>query len=191
MINQEEKLRGYLTSFLASNSVVTALQLKISLIEENLRNDNLLMTILSSFYDTLKLNGQAFCLKNDDIFVIYNSNLNDNLIRALLIRIWMHFSNDLKTVKAEQLLEKRYELPLDMDAFKYEIARIANGSSRTIQEKEGPQKFVAPLVYEKQTKLFTPEMLARVSKALQNTDFANIKRKKKHYWKQLKIMMIS
>lgn len=177
MINQEEKLRGYLTSFLASNSVVTALQLKISLIEENLRNDNLLMTILSSFYDTLKLNGQAFCLKNDDIFVIYNSNLNDNLIRALLIRIWMHFSNDLKTVKAEQLLEKRYELPLDMDAFKYEIARIANGSSRTIQEKEGPQKFVAPLVYEKQTKLFTPEMLARVSKALQNTDFANMLRR--------------
>ncbi|MBR1777502.1 MAG: EAL domain-containing protein [Alphaproteobacteria bacterium] len=177
MINQEEKLRGYLSTFLNSHKEATALQLKISLIEEDLRNDSLIMTILSSLIDALEVNGQAFCLKNDDIFIIYNSNLNDNFIKAILIRIWIHFSNDPQTSKAEQILERRYKLPFEMDILKHEISRIGNGPSRTTHEKKERKKFVAPLVYDKHEKLFTPEMLARVSKALQNTDFSNMIRR--------------
>lgn len=177
MIDQEEKLRGYLSTFLSSVKEAIVLQLKISLIEENLRNDGLLMTILSDFYDTLGLNGQAFCLKNDDIFIVYDSKLNDNFIKATLIRAWMHFSNDPKTSQAEELLEKRYKLPLETDSVKHEVSRISNGSSRIVTEKKERKKFVAPIVHPKNEKLFTPEMLSRVSKALKNTDFSNMIRR--------------
>ncbi|MBR1945214.1 MAG: hypothetical protein IJ846_02840 [Alphaproteobacteria bacterium] len=102
MINQEEKLRSYLFSFLSSNKEATVLQLKISLIEEALRDDGILTTILRGFYETLELNGQAFCLKNDDIFIVYNPKLNENFIKAALMRAWLHFSNDPQTSKADQ-----------------------------------------------------------------------------------------
>ena len=57
---------------------------------------------------------------------------------------------------------------------KHEISRIGKGPSRKPQTKKERQKFVIPPTIEKNEKLFTPEMLARVSKALQNTDFSNI-----------------
>lgn len=177
MIDQEEKLRSYLFSFLSSNKEATVLQLKISLIDEALRDDGILTTILRGFYETLELNGQAFCLKNDDVFIVYNSKINSNLIKAALMRTWLHFSNDPKTSKADQLLERRYKLPLEGDALKHEISRIGNGPSRTVKEKKERKKFVAPLVFDKKEKLFTPEMLARVSKALLNTDFSNMIRR--------------
>ena len=176
MIDQEEKLRSYLASLLSSNSEATVLQMKISLIEETLRDDSLIMTILHGFHEAMELNGQAFCLKNDDIFIIYNSRLNENIIKAALMRAWLSFSNDPKTAKTDQL-ERRYKLPQEASAMKYEISRISNGPSRSAQPKKERKKFVAPLVLDKKEKLFTPEMLARVSKALLNTDFSNMMRR--------------
>ena len=177
MINQEEPLRNYLTGQIKSGQPFTVLQLKISLIDEALRKDSLLNTIINGFYDVLALYGQAFCLKNDDIFIIYSPKINDNTIRAALIKTWMHFSADKKTMQPEKLLEKTYRLPDDKEALMFEISRIGKGPSRELGDKKEKRKFVAPLVFDKNQKLFTPEMLARVSKALQNTDFSNMIRR--------------
>lgn len=177
MINQEEPLRNYLTGQIKSGQPFTVLQLKISLIDEALRKDSLLNTIINGFYDVLALYGQAFCLKNDDIFIIYSPKINDNTIRAALIKTWMHFSADKKTMRPEELLEKTYRLPDDKEALMFEISRIGKGPARELGDKKEKRKFVAPLVFDKNQKLFTPEMLARVSKALLNTDFSNMIRR--------------
>ena len=177
MINQEEPLRNYLTGQIKSGQPFTVLQLKISLIDEALRKDSLLNTIINGLYDVLALYGQAFCLKNDDIFIIYSPKINDNTIRAALIKTWMHFSADKKTMRPEELLEKTYRLPDDKEALMFEISRIGKGPARELGDKKEKRKFVAPLVFDKNQKLFTPEMLARVSKALLNTDFSNMIRR--------------
>lgn len=171
MINQEEPLRHYLAGPIKADQKLTVLQLKISQIDETLRKDSLLNTIVNSFYDVLALYGQAFCLKNDDIFIVYSPKISDNTVRAALIKTWMHFSADKQTMQAEKLLERVYSLPEDKEALTYEISRIGNGPARVLSEKKEKKKFVAPPVFDKNQKLFTPEMLARVSKALQNTDF--------------------
>ena len=176
MIDQGEKFRNYLSTFLRMNKNATVLQLKISLLDENFRQDGILLTILNSFYDVLEINGQAFCLKNDDIFVIYNSAVHESAIKSALIRTWLNFSGDPQTVHPEDSLEKRFDLPKDLDALTHEITRISRGPTRGSNLK-GRKKFVAPLFQDKNTKLFTPEMLARVSKALQNTDFSNMIRR--------------
>lgn len=177
MINQEEPLRHYLAGPMKTDKKLTVLQLKISLIDETLRKDSLLNTIVNSFYDVLALYGQAFCLKNDDIFIVYSPKVGDNTVRAALIKTWMHFSADKKTAQAAELLEKTFNLPEDKDALIHEIARIGNGPSRVLSEKKEKKRFVAPPVFDRHQKLFTPEMLARVSKALQNTDFSNMIRR--------------
>ena len=173
MINQEEQLREYIVTSLKSDKTLTVVQLKISLIDENLRDDGLISRIAGSFHDVLEIYGQSFCLKNDDIFIVYNAKISDNTIKAALIRTWLNFS---KVPPVE--LEKRYLLPDDMDGLTHEISRIGRGSSRSVQIKKERKKFVAPPpMLEKDEKLFTPEMLARVSKALQNTDFSNMIRR--------------
>lgn len=177
MINQEEPLRHYLAGPIRDNKPVTVLQLKISMIDEALRKDGLLSSITNGFYDVLALYGQAFCLKNDDIFIVYSAKISENTIRAALIKTWLHFSADKKTDQAKELLEKTYLLPDDKDALLHEISRIGNGPSRTLSEKKEKKKFVLPPVFDKKQKLFTPEMLARVTKALQNTDFSNMIRR--------------
>ena len=60
MINQEEPLRHYLAGPIKADQKLTVLQLKISQIDETLRKDSLLNTIVNSFYDVLALYGQAF-----------------------------------------------------------------------------------------------------------------------------------
>jgi len=177
MIDQEEQLRSYLSASSSSKKGLTVLQLKMSLINAALREDGVIMKIISSFHDTLGFHGQAFCLKNDDIFVVYDSGINDNTIKALAIRTWLYFSGDPQTAKAKELLERYYHLPQETEMVTYEIARIRNSPVRTIQEKEKIRKFVAPMVHDKNNQPFTPDMLARVSKALQNTDFSNMVRR--------------
>ena len=177
MINQEEAFRRYLAVPQQTGAEITVLQLKISQVDEALRKDSLLTTIVNSFGDVLEVYGQAFCLKNDDIFIVYSPKVNENTVRAALIRTWMHFSDDPKTANAPETLERKYVLPADSDALTFEIARIGNGPSRTLGEKKERKKFVAPPVFDKKHLLFTPEMLARVTKALQNTDFSNMIRR--------------
>lgn len=177
MIDQEEKLRGYLSTFSLANKKVNVLHLKISLIDPALRKDHIISTVINNFHDLLGISGQAFALKNDDVFVVYPLNINENAIKAVLFSVWMLFSNDPLSAKADQLLEKHYTLPDDEKILKHEISRISNGPARPAPEKKEQKKFVAPLVYNKNEKIFTPEMLARVSKALQNTDFSNMIRR--------------
>lgn len=143
MINQEEPLRHYLAGPIKADQKLTVLQLKISQIDETLRKDSLLNTIVNSFYDVLALYGQAFCLKNDDIFIVYSPKISDNTVRAALIKTWMHFSADKQTMQAEKLLERVYSLPEDKEALTYEISRIGNGPARVLSEKKEKKKFVA------------------------------------------------
>lgn len=177
MINQEEKLRSYLSTFMRANREATALQLKISQIKPSLREDGLMMNILNSFYEILGLNGQPFCVKNDDIFIIYNDSLSEAAIRSVLIKTWLQFSGDPQTAHAEQLLEKRFRLPEETDLLNYEISRIGNIVLQNISATSERKKFIIPSVSNKNEKLFTPEMLARVTNALQSTDFSNMIRR--------------
>ena len=87
MINHDEQIRRYVADALKSGQRQTVVQLKISQIDPALRKDSLLSMILTVFHDVLSLYGQAFCLKNDDIFVFYSQKINDNttscVIRAI------------------------------------------------------------------------------------------------------------
>ena len=177
MINQEEKLRSYLSTFMRTNRSAFALQLKISKINIALREDGLMMSLLNNFYEILGLNGQPFCLKNDDIFIIYNRSVNEAAIRAALIKTWLMFSGDPQSSQAEQLLQRHFNLPEEMDLLIYEISRIGNATPRMDSFKTERKKFILPTNPVKNEKLFTPEMLARLSKALQNTDFSNVIRR--------------
>lgn len=179
MLNHEEQLRTYLQSPGRKRSGLTVLQLRISLIEDKLRKDSILNTILSSFYETLAPYGQAFCLKNDDIFIAYTEQVGENTIKAALIRTWMYFSADGKTADPESL-QTVYHLPADHTALFHEFVRIDNGPTRMIsepEEVEHKKKKIMPVMPEKNQKLLTPAELARVSKALLNTDFSNMMRR--------------
>ncbi len=179
MINQDEQLRYYLTQTLRKRIDATVLQLKISKIDLALRKDKLLASILTTFNDMLKGYGQAFCIKNDDIFLVYSNQVKEGSIKACLIKVWMNFSSDKQTDKASELLEKKYFLPQDQDNLAYEITRIGNTEppKRVGPETKEKKPFVLPTSDEPEKKLFTPEMLTRVTKALQNTDFSNMIRR--------------
>lgn len=176
MINHDEQIRRYVADALKSGQRQTVVQLKISQIDPALRKDSLLSMILTVFHDVLSLYGQAFCLKNDDIFVFYSQKINDNTIKAATIKTWLNFSDD-SNARDAKTLEKTYTLPADGDALQHEIARIANGPARAAVKKEETRRFVLPPAINKNQKLFTPEMLARVTQALQNTDFSNVIRR--------------
>ena len=136
MIDQEELLRTYVTNALKAEKPLTVVQLKISAIDDCLRDDRLLNRIINDFHDTLEIYGQAFCLKNDDIFIAYTPKISDNTIKAALIRTWLDFPDVPETEKAEELLERRFKLPQEMDALSYEVSRIAKGPVRKIQQKK-------------------------------------------------------
>ena len=177
MIDQEEQLRNYLAEAQRARQKLTALQLKISKIEDRANDEATIRRIAGEFQDVLEIFGEAFCLKNGDIFILYNNRINENTIKASLIRTWLNFSNSPLTAKARELLERRFRLPEEMENLLYEISRIGNSFPSGENGQKERRKFVAPLVYDKNEKLFTPEMLARVSKALRNTDISNMMRR--------------
>lgn len=177
MIDHGEKFRNYLSGFLKTNREAIVLQLKISLIDENLRQDAILLTILNNFYNVLEGFGQAFCLKNDDIFVLYSTSVSEGTIKAALIRTWLNFSGDPQTTSPEKLLEVKYYLPEDLEALTHEVSRISKSPSTGRRVARERKKFIAPIVHDDHKKPFTPEMLARVTKALKNTDFSSMIRR--------------
>ncbi len=177
MINQEEQLRTYLTAALKKDTGITAVQLKLSQLGDTAPDDLLSGKIAAGFENVLGIFGQTFCLKNGDVFLIYSSRANERTVKAALIRTWLELSNLSRSSKAGPALEKWYRLPEETENLLHEVSRIGNKQPSPVFEKKEHQKFVAPLKYDKNEKLFTPEMLARVSKALLNTDISNMLRR--------------
>ena len=87
MIDQEEKLRGYLSTFSLAHKKVNILHLKISLIDPALREDHIISSVLNIFHELLEISGQAFALRNDDVFVVYPPTINENAVKAVLFRV--------------------------------------------------------------------------------------------------------
>ena len=68
--SQEEHLRVYLMNALRREQNLTALQLKLSQLGETAPDETLSNKIANEFQDILEIFGQAFCLKNGDVFLL-------------------------------------------------------------------------------------------------------------------------
>lgn len=183
MLNQEEQLRSFIQSPVQQKAALTVLQLKISEIDPSLRKDQTLHAIMENFDEALTVYGRAFCLKNDDIFVVYSTKVKENEIKALLIRTWMSFSGTSQIDVTEDELTRKYTLPEDRDALSHEISRISAGIGYTDRPDEeyyspAPKEYKPQMpVLQNNQSLLTPEILARITKALSSTDFSNMMRR--------------
>mgnify|MGYP000637741916 CR=1 FL=1 len=179
MNNQEEHLRTYLHSALRDKVPLTVLQLKISELDEALRTEQTLNTIVDSLKEPLYPYGRAFCVSNDDIFIAYSSKTKENEIQALLIKAWLWFSGDSKTTAEQDKLQRRFSLPEDKTSLFEELRRISDSvRDAPLQKTDAPRKkFVLPPSRDRNQKHLTPEILSRITKALAGTDFANMIRR--------------
>lgn len=181
MIAQEEQFRIYLHAPLKAETPMIVLQLKLSALDAFSRTDNTLATLIRNFNEALHPDGKAFGFRNDDIFIAYSPKINENQIKALLIKTGLYFSADPKIENPESL-QRTFVLPADRDALNYETSRIeAAPPSRadTMPNKVAARKrfVLPPVVADKEKKQLTPAELARISKALANTDFSNMIRR--------------
>lgn len=181
MIAQEEQLRIYLHAPLKAEAPLTVRQLKLSALDAFSRTDNTLATLIRSFNEALHPDGKAFGFRNDDVFIVYSPKINENQIKALLIKTGLYFSADSK-IENPEALQRTFVLPAEKDALNYEVSRIEStmpSRSDAASEKSAAHKrFVLPPVAAEQgKKQLTPAELARISKALVNTDFSNIIRR--------------
>lgn len=181
MIAQEEQFRIYLHAPLKAEAPLTVRQLKLSMLDAFSRTDNTLATLIRSFNEALHPEGKAFGFRNDDVFIVYSPKVNENQIKALLIKTGLYFSADPK-IDNPEALQRTFVLPAEKDALNYEVSRIEStmpSRSDAASEKSAAHKrFVLPPVAAEQgKKQLTPAELARISKALVNTDFSNMIRR--------------
>lgn len=181
MIAQEEQLRIYLHAPLKAEAPLTVRQLKLSALDAFSRTDNTLATLIRNFNEALHPEGKAFGFRNDDVFIVYSPKINENQIKALLIKTGLYFSADSK-IENPEALQRTFVLPAEKDALNYEVSRIEStmpSRSDAASEKSAAHKrFVLPPVAAEQgKKQLTPAELARISKALVNTDFSNMIRR--------------
>lgn len=181
MIAQEEQFRIYLHAPLKAEAPLTVLQLKLSALDAFSRTDNTLATLIRNFNEALHPDGKAFGFRNDDIFVVYSPKVNENRIRALLIKTGLYFSADPK-IENPDALQRTFALPAEKDALNYEVSRIESVQPSRSDAESGKsavrKRFVLPPAVDEQgKKQLTPAELARISKALANTDFSNMIRR--------------
>lgn len=181
MIAQEEQFRIYLHAPLKAEAPLTVRQLKLSALDAFSRTDNTLATLIRNFNEALHPEGKAFGFRNDDVFIVYSPKINENQIKALLIKTGLYFSADSK-IENPEALQRTFDLPAEKDALNYEVSRIEStmpSRSDAASEKSAAHKrFVLPPVAAEQgKKQLTPAELARISKALVNTDFSNMIRR--------------
>lgn len=181
MIAQEEQFLIYLHAPLKAEAPLTVRQLKLSALDAFSRTDNTLATLIRNFNEALHPEGKAFGFRNDDVFIVYSPKINENQIKALLIKTGLYFSADSK-IENPEALQRTFVLPAEKDALNYEVSRIEStmpSRSDAASEKSAAHKrFVLPPVAAEQgKKQLTPAELARISKALVNTDFSNMIRR--------------
>ena len=181
MIAQEEQFHIYLHAPLKAEAPLTVRQLKLSALDAFSRTDNTLATLIRNFNEALHPEGKAFGFRNDDVFIVYSPKINENQIKALLIKTGLYFSADSK-IENPEALQRTFVLPAEKDALNYEVSRIEStmpSRSDAASEKSAAHKrFVLPPVAAEQgKKQLTPAELARISKALVNTDFSNMIRR--------------
>lgn len=181
MIAQEEQFRIYLHAPLKAEAPLTVRQLKLPALDAFSRTDNTLATLIRNFNEALHPEGKAFGFRNDDVFIVYSPKINENQIKALLIKTGLYFSADSK-IENPEALQRTFVLPAEKDALNYEVSRIEStmpSRSDAASEKSAAHKrFVLPPVAAEQgKKQLTPAELARISKALVNTDFSNMIRR--------------
>ena len=181
MIAQEEQFRIYLHAPLKAEVPLTVRQLKLSALDAFSRTDNTLATLIRNFNEALHPEGKAFGFRNDDVFIVYSPKINENQIKALLIKTGLYFSADSK-IENPEALQRTFVLPAEKDALNYEVSRIEStmpSRSDAASEKSAAHKrfVLPPVAADRGKKQLTPAELARISKALVNTDFSNMIRR--------------
>ena len=181
MIAQEEQFRIYLHAPLKAEAPLTVRQLKLSALDAFSRTDNTLATLIRNFNEALHPEGKAFGFRNDDVFIVYSPKINENQIKALLIKTGLYFSADSK-IENPEALQRTFVLPAEKDALNYEVSRIESTmpsrSDAASEKSTAHKRFVLPpAAAEQGKKQLTPAELARISKALVNTDFSNMIRR--------------
>lgn len=155
MIAQEEQFRIYLHAPLKAEAPLTVRQLKLSALDAFSRTDNTLATLIRNFNEALHPEGKAFGFRNDDVFIVYSPKINENQIKALLIKTGLYFSADSK-IENPEALQRTFVLPAEKDALNYEVSRIEStmpSRSDAASEKSAAHKrFVLPPVAAEQGK---------------------------------------
>lgn len=176
MIAQEESFQSYLAIPIKFRKTLKVLQLKLSLLEETLRPDSVVSSILRSFNEVLQTDGKAFSFRNGDIFIVYSPKVNEQEIAAMIIRTTLLFADKLG---APDNFQRRFMLPEEKDPLFWEVARISktrfSSSAKAQSSFSGSFK---PRTEPGKVEL-TPAMLARVSAVLQKTEFSNLIRRQK------------
>lgn len=180
MIAQEEQFRLYLHAPLKAGVSLTVLQVKLSVLDDRSKTDATLATVIKNFNEALHPDGKAFGFRNDDVFIVYSDKVNDNQIKALLIKNELYFSADPK-IKDIDAMNRTFKLPEDKDALNYETSRIESAPFSRLETPTDQmpvrRRFVLPPVSEQNKSKLTPAELARITKALVNTDFSNMIRR--------------
>ena len=180
MIAQEEQFRLYLHAPLKAGMPLTVLQVKLSVLDDRSKSDATLATVIKNFNEALHPDGKAFGFRNDDIFIVYSDKVNDNQIKALLIKNELYFSADPK-IKDVDAMNRAFKLPEDKDPLNYETSRIEASPPARLETPADQmpvrRRFVLPPASEQNKSRLTPAELARITKALANTDFSNMIRR--------------
>ena len=180
MIAQEEQFRLYLHAPLKAGMPLTVLQVKLSVLDDRSKSDATLAAVIKNFNEALHPDGKAFGFRNDDIFIAYSDKVNDNQIKALLIKNELYFSADPK-IKDVDAMSRAFKLPEDKDPLNYETSRIEAAPPARLETPADQmpvrRRFVLPPASEQNKSRLTPAELARITKALANTDFSNMIRR--------------
>ena len=177
MLNHASSFDDFVTPFLKKDDSFTIVQLKISTLKEQI-TDAILSMIVKSFNESMKPYGKAFCFKNNDIMVCYPPKVSDNVVQAAMFKAGMYLSID--EPDGFEKIQQNYVMPFEKDQLKIELGRIANSKEVVFRNpiEHKPRSFsTQSVVYEdpdKDKDELTPALLARITKALRNTDLASI-----------------
>lgn len=170
MLNHASAFDDFVTPFLKKELPFTIVQLKISTLPDEY-TDSLLSMIVRTFNESLKPYGKAFCFKNNDIMIGYPPKVKENIIQAAMFKAGMYLSLDASGMEK---IQQRYIVPFDKENLKLELGRIEN-SKQVVFKQPVERKRVVQSVIEDSDKdkdELTPALLARITKALRNTDLA-------------------
>lgn len=171
MLNHASAFDDFVTPFLKEELPFTIVQLKISTLQEEC-TDSLLAMIVRTFNESLKPYGKAFCFKNNDIMIGYPPKVKENIIQAAMFKAGMYLSLDASGMEK---IQQRYIVPFDKENLKLELGRIENSKQVVFKKPIERKRVIQTTTYEdpdKDKDELTPALLARITKALRNTDLA-------------------
>lgn len=140
--------------------------------------------LIETFENVVKKSGgEIFGLPNDDMVVFFNKRAHEEM-QACLVKVRFMFHDDPLIQQAFDLEQiefvKFYDLATQTDEFKQMIRKATEGFTNTAVDNKNSQTAAAAGFIGGQKKLrreLTPNMLAKVQKALAMADFSSLIRR--------------